>query len=146
MTSPITAAPDSLTTTAAPNQAALKRHWFNAAHDCAFPEAKLQELCEALNNRGIANKSRLEYVLRGEGLFTEHHGRVTTLTRLLLEYNTRRTGSQVAQDKWAQARRGLLALREKLNPSLRDLPVFGKLEATPPTRPRRSGEVSWRER
>ncbi|HSA78292.1 MAG TPA: hypothetical protein VLG72_05480 [Nitrospirota bacterium] len=150
MSSSIPTAPDSLTTSAAPNsQNALKRHWYDAAADCGFPHDKLSGLCNALNNRGDGNKSRLDYVLRAFGAFEDQHARMTGLTRLLLEYSTRRSGSAIANDKWVQARRGLLALREGLPPALRDANIFRKLESASELRPVRrtdDSEVSWRNR
>lgn len=144
-------APDSISTTAANTQpeklGQLKKHWSTGAHDTLFPEANLEPLCLALQNRGAANKSRLDYVLKAQGAFADAHARACTLAFLLHDYASRRAGSAVANEKWVLAKRGLLSLRENLPGNLQGAPLFTKLESTSDSRPRkRSSGISWRDR
>lgn len=143
-------APDSISTTAAnakPDKAVqLKKHWATGASDTLFPEANLEPLCLALQNRGAANKSRLDFVLKAQGAFADVHARACTLAFLLHDYASRRSGSAAANEKWVLAKRGLLALRESLPENLQSAPIFTKLESTSDSRPRkRSSEINWRD-
>jgi hypothetical protein len=147
--SAVPAAPDSISTLAAnakPEKAVqLKKHWGTAAADTLFPEANLESLCLALNNRGTANKSRLSFVLRGQGAFAGPHARTCALAFFLHDYSGRRGGSAVANEKWVLAKRGLLALRAELPQNLQAAPIFTKLESTSDTRPRKPAARSWRD-
>jgi|GEM_PF-6002522 len=148
--SPVPAAPDSISTTAAnaksEKSVQLKKYWSTAAADTQFDPAKLPDLCLALQNRGAGNHSRLEYVLKSEGAFADPHSRVCTLAFLLHDYASRRSGSAVANEKWGKARRHLLALRKELPAVLQNAPLFTKLEGQTEARPRRRRDANWRDR
>lgn len=142
-------APDSISGAAAnakPDKVQqLKRHWVTGAGDTKFSEDGLESLCLALQNRGSHAKSRLDYVLMAQGAFADTHARACALAFLLHDYASRRAGSAIANEKWVLAKRGLLALREKLPLPLQEAPIFSKLEGTSDTRPRKPAARSWRD-
>jgi len=149
--SSVPAAPDSISTTAAnakPDKVVqFKKHWSTAASDTLFPAANLESLCLALQSRGEQNKSRLEYVLKAQGVFADPHARACTLAFLLHDYSIRRAGSATANEKWVLAKRGILALRENLPENLQNAPLFTKLESTSDSRPRKpASSLNWRNR
>lgn len=144
-------APDSISGAAANSKAdkvqQLKRHWATASADTLFPQAQLESLCLALQNRGPQNKSRLEYTLKATGAFADPHNRACTLAFLLHDYANRRSGSAAANEKWVLAKRGLLALRESLPQKLQSSPIFDRLESSSDARPRKpTTGLSWRDR